>query len=168
MAAQMQTAHFTQALTLLLDETFDDVHGLYLDPGTSLFATLATISAAEASVPVGGQCATLAAQVKHVAFYLDVLEEAIRRQRFERQDWEKIWRETRAVTPEEWEGLQASLRESYNRVSQRAPDRRGHRHRRPHRIPSGRDSPGAVHAAAGRSGVASMESNGNPYRAPIF
>ena len=116
MAAQMQTAHFTQALTLLLDETFDDVHGLYLDPGTSLFATLATISAAEASVPVGGQCATLAAQVKHVAFYLDVLEEAIRRQRFERQDWEKIWRETRAVTPEEWEGLQASLRESYNRV----------------------------------------------------
>lgn len=116
MSAQIQTEHFTKSVCALLDETFDNVQGYYLDKGTSMFETLATISAAEASVPVGGQCATLAAQVKHVAFYLDVLENAVRTQQFEPQDWDKIWRETSAVTLEEWEALKASLRESYDRI----------------------------------------------------
>ena len=109
--------HFAAALYSLLDETFDNVHGYFLDRGTSLFETLATISAAEASVPVGGKCATLAAQVKHITFYLDVLEKAVRTQQFERQEWGKIWRETRAVTPEEWETLKVDLRASYDHDS---------------------------------------------------
>ena len=114
MSTQIQTVHFTKALDALLDETFDNVQGYFLDKGTSMFETLATISAEEASVPVGGKCAMLAAQVKHVAFYLDVLDKAVRTQQFERQDWDKIWRETSVVTPEEWEALKSSLRESYN------------------------------------------------------
>ncbi|MFO7682975.1 MAG: hypothetical protein R6X34_23305 [Chloroflexota bacterium] len=116
MSTQIQSEHFTQALYLLLDETFDNVQGIYLDKGTSLFETLATVSAAEASIPVGGKCATLAAQVKHVAFYLDVLEEGVRTQTFTKQDWGKIWRETSAVTPEEWEAIKSGLRESYDRI----------------------------------------------------
>jgi hypothetical protein len=116
MPTQIQTEHFTAALFALLDETFDNVHGIYLDKGTSMFETLAAISAAEASIPVGGKCATLAAQVKHVAFYLDVLEHTVRTQQFERQDWDKIWRETGAVTVDEWEALKTALRESYDRI----------------------------------------------------
>ena len=116
MTTYIQTDHFTNPLCTLLDETFDNVHGAYLDKGSSLFETLATISAAEASAPVCGRCATLAAQVKHVAFYLDVLEQVVRTQQFERQDWGKIWRETSAVTPEEWEALKSSLRRSYDRI----------------------------------------------------
>lgn len=116
MATQIQAEHFTKALYDLLDETFDNVHGFFLDKGTSMFETLATISAEEASVPVGGKCATLAAQVKHVTFYLDVLEKAVRTQQFERQDWGKIWRETSAVTPEEWDAIKLALREGYNRL----------------------------------------------------
>jgi hypothetical protein len=116
MTSQLQADHFTQALYLLLDEAFDRVHGLFLDPGTSLFETLAAISAAEASVPVGGKCATLAAQVRHVAFYLDVLVHEVRTQQYERPDWGKIWRETGAVSPEEWETIKAQLRESYDRL----------------------------------------------------
>jgi len=116
MSASLQTEHFTGALYALLDETFDNVHGFYLDRGTSLFETLATISAEEASIAVGGKCATVAAQVKHIAFYLDVLEEAVRTQQFERQDWGKIWRETNAVAPAEWESIKAALRESYERI----------------------------------------------------
>jgi len=116
MSTAIQTEHFTNALYTLLDETFDNVQGIYLDKGTSLFETLAAISAAEASIPVGGKCATLAAQVKHVAFYLDVLEKAVRTQQFEKNDWDKIWRETKAVTPEEWEALKSDLRASYNRI----------------------------------------------------
>lgn len=116
MSDQIQSDHFTKALYALLDETFDNVVGIYLDKGTSMFETLATISAEEASVPVGGKCATLAAQVKHVAFYLDVTEKAVRTQQNERLDWGKIWRETRAVTPEEWESFKSALRESYDRI----------------------------------------------------
>ena len=116
MSTQIQEELFTTALLALLDETFDNVRGYYLDRGTSMFETLATISAEEASVPVGGKCATLAAQVKHVTFYLDVLEKAVRTQQFERQDWAKIWRETSAVTPEEWDALKLSLRKSYDRI----------------------------------------------------
>ena len=114
MSNQIQTDHFTKVLYGLLDETFDNVQGYYLDKGASLFETLAMISAEEASVPVGGKCATLAAQVKHVAFYLDVLGQSIQTQQYEQQDWDKIWRETSAVTPEEWDVLRSSLRESYN------------------------------------------------------
>jgi len=116
MSTQIQGEQFTKALYLLLDETFDNVHGLFLDRGTSMFETLATISAAEASIPVGGKCATLGAQVKHVAFYLDVLEKSVRTQKNEPQDWGKIWRETTAVTPEEWETLKTQLRASYDRL----------------------------------------------------
>ena len=116
MSTKIQADHFTAAIYGLLDETFDNVHGYYLDKGTSMFETLAEISAEEASAPVGGGCGTLAAQVKHVAFYLDVLEKAVRSGKFERQDWDKIWRETSAVTPAEWEAIKAALRQSYNRV----------------------------------------------------
>jgi hypothetical protein len=116
MSTQIQTDQFTNALYALLDETFDNVQGYYLDGGTSMFETLATVSAEEASIPVGGKCATLAAQVKHVAFYLDVLEKAVRTQQEEQQDWGKIWRETSAVTPEEWDAVKSSLRQSYDRI----------------------------------------------------
>lgn len=122
MTTVIQAEHFTKALYFLLDETFETVHGIYLDKGTSLFETLATITAAEASVPVGGKCATLAAQVKHVAFYLDVLERGARSGQDEPQDWGKIWRETGAVTPEEWEAIKGELRASYGRLRQLVAD----------------------------------------------
>ncbi|MEZ4621956.1 MAG: hypothetical protein R2867_41495 [Caldilineaceae bacterium] len=116
MATQIPAEAFTKALYMLLDETFDQVQGFYLDKGTSMFETLATISAAEASIPVGGKCATLAAQVKHTTFYLDVLEHSVRTQQFEPVDWGQIWRETAAVSAEEWNGLKQALRESYDRI----------------------------------------------------
>jgi hypothetical protein len=108
--------HFKQALLLVLDETFENVRGIYLDQGTSLFETLAGISAEEASIPVGGQCATLAAQVKHVAFYLDVVEREVRSGDYQQVDWGQIWRTVNAVTTDEWMAIQAELRESYQRI----------------------------------------------------
>jgi hypothetical protein len=116
MSDQIQVEYFANALDDMLDETFDNVRGYFLDKGTSLFETLATISAAEASIPVGGKCATLAAQVRHVTFYLDVLERAMRSGEYARVDWDEIWRTTKEVSPDEWEGLKTDLRESYNRI----------------------------------------------------
>ncbi len=118
----IQSDHFVAALYTLLDETFDDVQGLYLDKGTSLFETLATVSAAEASVPIGGRCATLAAQTKHIAFYLNVLERSVRTQTYERMDWEQIWRTTTTVNEDEWQAIKAELRASYDRIKQLIAD----------------------------------------------
>ena len=72
---QISIEQFTNIIRYALTETFESVHGIYLDKSTSLFETLATISAEEASIPVGEKCATLAAQVEHIRFYLDVLEQ---------------------------------------------------------------------------------------------
>ena len=63
------------------------------------------ITADEASVTVGGKCATLAAQVKHVAFYLDVLEKSILDLDFPKADWEEVWRTVDKVSAKEWEFL---------------------------------------------------------------
>jgi hypothetical protein len=114
--SSIQSEHFTKALLLLLDETFDNIHGFYLDKNTSLFETLASITADEASIPVGGKCATLAAQVKHVAFYLDVVEKSVRDPNYPRVDWGEIWRTVNRVTPEEWQSIQSELRVNYNRI----------------------------------------------------
>lgn len=81
-----------------------------------MFETLTTISAEEASVPVGGRCATLAAQVKHTAFYLEVVNRNVRSGTFERVDWGEIWRTTGAVTPEEWEAIKTRLRAAYSDI----------------------------------------------------
>ena len=122
MSTTIDSDLFKKSLYMLLDETFDKVQGIFLDKGTSFFETLATISAEEASIPVGGKCATLAAQVKHTAFYLDVLVENVRTQKFERVDWGKIWREVTAVSPQEWQTIQDELRDSYNRIKQLIAD----------------------------------------------
>ena len=116
MSTQIQAQHFTNALYALLDEAFDNVQGYFLDKGTSMFETLATVSAEEASAPTGGQCATLAAKVKHVAFYLDVVERNLRSGTFQRVDWGEIWRTVGAVSPAEWDSIRSGLRESYSRI----------------------------------------------------
>jgi len=112
----IKSEHFTNSLLAILDEAFDNVQGFFLDKGTSLFETLATISAEEASIPVGGKCASLAAQVKHVAFYLDVVDRNVREHNYARVDWGEIWRTVSVVTPEEWSAILSELRESYNRI----------------------------------------------------
>ncbi len=112
----IQSEQFTNALVELLDETFDNVHGHYLDKNTSLFETLAAITAKEASIPIGSTCATLAAQVKHIAFYLDVIDKSVRDPNFPRADWGEIWRTVSSVSPDEWQAIQDELRANYNRI----------------------------------------------------
>ena len=105
-----------QELLDILDETFENHHGIYLDRGTSLFETLETIDAREASQPVGATCAPIAAQVAHVTFYLEVLERYIFTNDTSKADWGYIWRTVREVTPAEWEQLKANLQQTYRRI----------------------------------------------------
>jgi hypothetical protein len=97
-------------------EIFESVIGVCLDKGTSLFETLDTISAEVASRPVGNKCATIAAQVDHVRFYIDVMIDYMRGQPPQNVDWRDIWNRVGAVTPEEWDAIRARLRESHGRV----------------------------------------------------
>lgn len=115
MTQQISAELFTTNLYALLTETFDSVYGIYLDGGTSLFETLEGITAEQASRATNGRCATLAAQVNHTRFYLDVLEKYMTETGTERADWASSW-QVGAVTAEEWEALKAQLRDSYTRV----------------------------------------------------
>src|SRR6185295_15865101 len=80
--------------------------------------TLDTISAEVASRPVSATCATLAAQVEHVRFYLDNTENNILDRDGGDVDWGEIWRTVSAVTPEEWEASKQRLRDSYQRLTE--------------------------------------------------
>ena len=116
MSHKIDQEHITQDLFDVLDEAFVTHHGIFLDKGTSLFETLETITAAEASIPVGGKCATLAAQVAHVNFYLEVLEDYILKKDRDKVDWGEIWRRVNKISPEEWQAYQDQLKETYQRV----------------------------------------------------
>jgi hypothetical protein len=108
---------FTNNLFQLMEETFEAKHhGIYLDKGTSLFETLETISAEEASIPVGGKCASLAAQVAHVTFYIEAFERYALQGDQTRVDWGLIWRTVEKVTAEEWETYKRNLKDAYLRM----------------------------------------------------
>jgi hypothetical protein len=74
MPKQIPISEVATGFRFLLTETFESVQVAYLDRGTSLFETLAEISAEGASQPMG-DCATVAAHVAHTRYYLEVLED---------------------------------------------------------------------------------------------
>ena len=115
MSSKIDQVQIIQDLFDVLDEAFVTHHGIFLDKDTSLFETLETITAEEASIPVGGKCATLAAQVAHVNFYLEVLEDYILKKDRGKVDWGDIWRRVNKVSPEEWKTYREQLKETYRR-----------------------------------------------------
>lgn len=121
MSEQIQQDQFVEALLMALEETFEKVRGMYLDRGTSLFETLATISAEEASRPVSATCASIAAHVAHLVVYMDVTLKFVRGEPAE-VDWSEVWRTVQEVTPEEWEASQQALRSAYGNIQALARD----------------------------------------------
>ena len=113
MANDISVERITKLMIESLVETFEHGDGMYLDKGTSLFETLSTITAEEASRPVGNKCATLAAQVDHTRFFIDVLMGHMTGSNTARADWGKIWETVSAVTPEEWDAINQRLHVSY-------------------------------------------------------
>ncbi|MBE7433001.1 MAG: DinB family protein [Anaerolineales bacterium] len=107
---------FKNNLLQVMTETFETPMGIYLDPKTSLFQTLDTVSAEEASIPVGGKCASLAAQVAHVTFFIESFERFALQGDDSPRDWDLIWRTVEKVTPQEWEEYRSKLRGAYERM----------------------------------------------------
>ena len=99
----------------LLTETFESVQGAYLDKGTSLFETLAEISAEQASQPMGN-CATIAAHVAHTRYYLEVLEDRMFGRDLSYVNWEQIWAEVNEIDEATWREKISEFRASYERI----------------------------------------------------
>jgi hypothetical protein len=107
---------FANNLHRLMKETFEDPEGIYLDANTSLFQTLETVTAEQASIPVGGKCASLAAQVAHVTFFIESWERFAIYNDNSPVDWGEIWRTVEKVSPQEWETIRDNLQKTYMRV----------------------------------------------------
>lgn len=115
-ADQLSKDHFHQAFLSVMADTFERGGG-YLDPGTSIFETLATLTAEEVSRPVSPNCATVAAHVAHMTVALDFSLHLFRGERLQ-VDWGEIWRTVSAVTAEEWATYQVRLREAYDALKE--------------------------------------------------
>jgi hypothetical protein len=115
MPNQIAISEVATGFRFLLTETFENVQGAYLDKGTSFFETLAEISAAAASQPMGN-CATIAAHVAHTRYYLEVLEDRMFGRDLSYVNWNQIWDEVSAVDEAQWESMIAELQSTYQRI----------------------------------------------------
>lgn len=106
---------FKAELLSLFDETFATVSGHYLDKGTSLFETLETVDAFQASRSLSDACGPIAAQVNHVAFYLDVINRYFQGEDPGKVDWDASW-DIGAVSEAEWRALKEELRGAHART----------------------------------------------------
>jgi hypothetical protein len=111
-AAQIPVETVRHSLLALWEEITSHVNNFVLDEGTSLFETLADITAEEASRPVSKQSANLAAQVNHTWFYIDCLLT-----QSENNDWDGSW-QVGPVDDAAWQELIARLRASVEQVTQ--------------------------------------------------
>ena len=103
------------SLLTLLDETFEKGSQAYLDRGGSLFETLETINADTASRTVSPSRASIAAQVGHLGFYLEVIQRSMRGEAVGDVDWKESWR-VQKVTAPEWDALKSRVRQAYTGV----------------------------------------------------
>jgi len=124
MNKQIALAHFKEEYFELLEETFERVHGYYLDKETSIFETLNQVSALEASRHVSKAGGTIAAHTEHMRFYLQVLKEYMLKERTEKVDWSQSWL-LQEVTEEEWNKLREQLQSTYRSVLQMLRDFEG-------------------------------------------
>ncbi len=107
--------NLSEAFIAVLDETFVNVQGVYLDKNTSLLETLETITAEEASIPVSESGASISGHIEHVRFYLSVIKDSMRGVEIGKIDWQLSWL-VNSVTEAQWEELRKDLRKAYLEV----------------------------------------------------
>lgn len=102
----MNVKDFKSELKLFLDETFDSVTGYYLDKQDDLKHTLDGVTAEQASVLSGGCGNSIASQLRHFNFYIEVGLQYMSGNPPESTDWGAAWEQT-TVTEQEWSDIQA-------------------------------------------------------------
>jgi len=104
---------FLKTFSRFLDETFENVQGIFLDKCTSLFKTLDGINSEQASRECAN-CASIAAHVKHIIFYLNVSDRYMFTTDEFRADWGEVWRTTHTVSSPEWDDIRSQLKSAYS------------------------------------------------------
>lgn len=107
-----------ETLFTLLIETFESGNNpegtMYLDRGAGLFESLAGVSAEQASQEIIPDGTTIAAQVNHSLYYLEILE------RYNgdtpKANWSESW-ELQKGDEAAWEALKDKLKTTYERIS---------------------------------------------------
>ena len=115
MSKQITNSQVTRELLSHLEETFVQVKGIYLDRGTSLLETLATLSAAEASKSFTKSGTTIAGHVAHVRFYLKVMIDYMAGQKNQTLDWKQSWL-VKTVDEMQWKQLRDGLHRDYEQI----------------------------------------------------
>ena len=114
----VEISDIKETLCTLLTETFesgDNPEGtVYLDRGAGLFDSLVDVSAGQASQEVIPGGTTIAAQVNHSLYYLEVLESYIQGEMPEK-DWPGSW-QPQKVDEAAWETLKNNLKTTYKRL----------------------------------------------------
>lgn len=113
MASHAVSSQLRKESLLFLEETFETHHGIYIDKGTSLIDTLAGVTAAQASRRASDRTASVAAHVRHIVYYLQVLQKSLRGEEIGRLDWREIWESDRPVTPAEWGAVVEALKSEW-------------------------------------------------------
>lgn len=103
---------FKNELLDLLEETFEQTQGIFLDRNTSLLETLESLSSEVVSLQISPSSATIAGHVNHITTYLRVLTRSIRRVPEAPVNWSQSWT-VRAVSESMWGKLVADLRSAY-------------------------------------------------------
>ena len=115
MSKQITNPQIARELLSHLEETFAQVKGIYLDRGTSLLESLATLSAAEASKSLTKSGTTIAGHAAHVRFYLKVMIDYMAGQKNQSLDWKQSWL-VKTVDEAQWRQLQNELHRDYEQI----------------------------------------------------
>lgn len=114
---------FRAELFDVLNETFDNVIGMYLDKGDDLKTTLAGVTAEQASQLTGHCGNSIASQLRHFNYYLEVGIQYIQGHPPKDVNWKAAWEQT-TVTEDEWTALQQhtwDLREKLDAALRQEP-----------------------------------------------
>ena len=114
----VDVADIRETLSTVLVETFESGRNpegtMYLDRDAGLFDSLATVSAEQASQEVIPSGTTIAAQVNHSLYYLEILERYIIG-KTPKADWAESW-QLQDVSEEAWQALKSDLKTTYERI----------------------------------------------------
>ncbi|HWS24892.1 MAG TPA: DinB family protein [Anaerolineales bacterium] len=112
----MENEILKQAILDLWDETVNSHKGIYLDEDGNFQLTLAQLNAEQASFPIGPSCATIAAHVEHIIYYLDVLELYALEKPIPKVDWGLIWNTVSSLDKEAWDDERNRLMAAFGRT----------------------------------------------------
>jgi len=105
-----------QSILDLWDETVNSHKGIYLDEDGNFQLTLAQLNAEQVSIPIGVSCATIAAHVEHIIYYLDILELYALEKQIPKVDWAHIWNTVSSFDEETWEDARKRLLAAFGRI----------------------------------------------------